>query len=103
MGELYLVKATNEEVVFTLTSDAFRKMCAFPVENSVNYAVEQNGMQIVTVDWPPDDPKDVSEENWMTLATYDRCKTYFLSESLTDELIYNLPSVGSEVVHYIIN
>lgn len=102
MGELYKEKAENEEVIFTLTFEAFRKMCAFPSIKEITYFLPWGGTQSIGVVWLPADPTESHDDEWMVTSTDDRCKTYFVTETKTQEIVYKCPPEGSKVVHYII-
>lgn len=103
MGELYHAKADDEKVVFTLTSEAIRKMCASPIKRKLTYFCPWKNTQGVGVVWPFEDPMDHSDKKWMTMRTDNRGKTYFVEEVKTDNFLYQLPSEGSKTIHYIID
>ena len=97
MGE-----AEDEDVIFTLSSEAYRRMCAFPVKKEVTYFVPFGDTQSVGVVWPSDDPTEYTTSDWMEMSTGDRCKTYFVERANTEEIVYKCPSEGARVVNYII-
>ncbi len=96
MSELYKAKAEDKEVIFTLTSEAFRKMCAFPAIDKV--VVRYYG-QSVPITWT----SKGSTSEWMALNTSDRGKNYFVIEIRTQEIEYRCPMEDAKVVHYIID
>jgi hypothetical protein len=107
MSELYKSKAEDENVIFTLTSEAFRKMCAFPVKKEVTYFEPWvDNTQSVCVVWlhgvNPSEHYSPDDE-WLATRTSDRGKTFFVEEAKTEEITYKLPTKGSKVVHYVIN
>lgn len=98
MSELYEAKAEDEEVIFTLTSEAFRKMCAFPSVKDIHYFLPREEQQCICIEWTS------APQRWMSLMTSDRCKTYFVLEiRSTQETEYECPMKEGKVVQYIID
>lgn len=109
MAAIQNEKAEDEMIVFTLTSEAMRKMCAYDSLNETRYRYFRHlpfSYQGVGVWWVPEDPfQKVPEEDreWMRMWTKDMCKTYFVEEVHTEEIKYKLPPKGSSVVHHVID
>lgn len=106
MADIQKEKAEEEMIVFTLTSEAIRCMCAYDSLKELRYfrhlAIACQG---VGVWWPSENPlQKIPEEDqeWMRMWTTDMCKTYFVEEAHTEEIRYKQPQKGVEVVHHII-
>ncbi len=106
MAYIQKEKAEGELIVFTLTSEAIRCMCAYDSLTDIRYFRHlSSACQGVGAWWPPEDPlQKVPEEDqeWMRMWTTDMCKTYFVEEVHTKEIRYKQPRKGSSVVHHII-
>ncbi len=106
MADIQKEKADGEMIVFTLTSEAIRMMCAYDSLKDIRYFKRLPfGYQGVGVWWLPEDPCEEvpeKEQEWMNMWTHDMCKTYFVEEVHTQEIKYKIPPKGSKVTHHII-
>ncbi len=93
IGELYEAKK-EENVIFTLSSEAFRKMCAFLSKKGTIYATQSEDNRIsiegISFDW--------ATKKSIVISTTDKGKTYVVEEISK----YTAPPKGSKVTNYII-